>query len=105
MVLEVSGHEVQVAHDAKEALSLLSQHAEWDAFILDIGLPDMTGHALAKEIRCRLPSTAAQFIALTGYGQSADRDQAFASGFDRHLVKPVSTSTLLAIIEETKAQQ
>lgn len=97
MLLEASGHTVSVFHDAKAALDK-SRALVADAFILDIGLPDMTGYDLARRLRALPELHAATLIALTGYGQTSDREQSRAAGFDHHLVKPVDPAILDAII-------
>jgi PAS domain S-box-containing protein len=93
MLLEALGNEVAVAHDPLRALECV-RAANFDAFILDIGLPGMDGHMLARRIR-ELPRTrAATFIALTGYGQEQDRDASAAAGFQHHFVKPADIDLL-----------
>jgi len=67
--------------------------------ILDIGLPGMSGYELAGRLRDTMASPVA-LIALTGYGQPADRKQAENAGFDLHLVKPVDTAALLAAVQQ-----
>jgi CheY-like chemotaxis protein len=49
----------------------------------------MSGHELASRIRERPELNSICLVALTGYGQTSDRELAFAAGFDRHLTKPV----------------
>jgi signal transduction histidine kinase len=69
-----------------------------EVFILDIGLPDMTGYELARRLR-RMPGHAgAVFVALTGYGQERDRELSRQAGFDHHLVKPVDIAKLAQIL-------
>jgi CheY-like chemotaxis protein len=64
---------------------------------LDIGLPDMTGYEVAARIR-RLPGlTGIKLVALTGYGQEKDKQDAKAAGFDHHLVKPINFDALTAL--------
>jgi PAS domain S-box-containing protein len=93
MLLEALGNRVAVAHDPFSALDCAREGA-FDAFILDIGLPGMDGHALARRIR-ELPRTGgATFIALTGYGQEQDRQASAAAGFHHHFVKPVDIGAL-----------
>jgi CheY-like chemotaxis protein len=66
--------------------------------LLDIGLPDIDGYQLAQRFRA-LPQTAqATLIALTGYGQAADRERSIAAGFDHHLTKPVDITALLRLL-------
>jgi CheY-like chemotaxis protein len=97
MVLENLGYRVAVEHDSRRALERARMDAP-DVCILDIGLPDMDGNELARELR-RLPSMQnAMLVAVTGYGRQQDRDTALASGFDHHLVKPVDMHRLIALL-------
>ncbi|HET8819044.1 MAG TPA: ATP-binding protein [Xanthomonadaceae bacterium] len=88
MALETLGHEVEVASDGRRALELVATRQDWDAFILDIGMPDMTGLELAVRLRALVGARPVRFIAVTGYGQDHDVAMARASGFDHHMVKP-----------------
>jgi PAS domain S-box-containing protein len=97
MLLESSGHEVVVEYGSHAALERARIEAP-QVCILDIGLPEMDGNELAQRLRA-LPQTAdSVLIAVTGYGQDSDRGQTFAAGFDHHLVKPVDTKKLSAIL-------
>jgi CheY-like chemotaxis protein len=64
-----------------------------DVILVDIGLPDLDGYDVARQIRAILGSSV-RLIALTGYGQASDRQRSLEAGFDAHLVKPVSTQAL-----------
>jgi len=68
---------------------------------LDIGLPDLNGYELAKQIRQRPEGREVLLIALTGWGQPQDKINAEAAGFDLHLTKPVDYPKLLAILNRT----
>jgi len=92
-LLRQIGHEVRVAHTAAEALAL-RQAYEPDVAILDIGLPDMDGYALAAALRNGGGSGALRLVALTGYGQRSDVERARQAGFDVHLTKPASADDL-----------
>jgi DNA-binding response OmpR family regulator len=61
--------------------------------LLDIGLPDVSGYELAREVRARLRDKVL-LIAITGWGQDADRARAVEAGFDHHLTKPVDHEKL-----------
>ena len=97
MLLEAIGHEVIVEHSAKAALAR-SAAARPDVFLLDIGLPEMDGNTLAKHLRAKEETTGAVLIAVTGYGQENDREATRLAGFDHHLVKPLDTAYLLALL-------
>jgi len=99
ILLEADGHRVNVLESAGRALAQAAGLRP-KVFILDIGLPDMTGHVLAERLRSLPETRDAVFIALTGYGQAHDRDRSRAAGFDHHLVKPVDTQRLRQILAE-----
>lgn len=104
MLLEASGHQVLVEHGAKRALEQ-ARIERPDACVLDIGLPDMDGNELARNLRA-LPETARTLlIALTGYGQEEDKKAILAAGFNYHLVKPVDFKTLASILAEIASLQ
>jgi PAS domain S-box-containing protein len=103
-LLESYGYTVSVAHDAPTALEQAAANAP-QAFILDIGLPDMDGYALARELQTFPDTERAVFIALTGYGRDHDREQSTAARFDHHLMKPVDTPRLCALLAESTANQ
>ncbi|GHA86571.1 ATP-binding protein [Cognatilysobacter bugurensis] len=92
------GHDVTTAFDATSALETEAS-GKWDAYILDIGLPDMTGFELAERLKNVSANRDATFIALTGYGQPHDRVASEAAGFDHHMVKPPDVTKLLSVLE------
>ncbi|MBQ5949014.1 ATP-binding protein [Massilia sp. ST3] len=99
MYLASLGHQVRVAYEGHGGLALAKEAAP-SVLLLDIGLPDLDGYELAQRIR-RLPQTAqATLIALTGYGQDADRERSTAAGFDHHLTKPVDVAALLRLLTD-----
>jgi PAS domain S-box-containing protein len=104
MLMELSGHQVFAEHEAKQALETASREKP-DVCMLDIGLPEMDGHELARRLRAQPETANAVLIAVTGYGQENDRRQALAAGFDHHLTKPVDLkklSSILAKISESE---
>jgi signal transduction histidine kinase len=88
------GYGIAIAHDGPSALSIAKTFRP-DICLVDIGLPVMDGYELARRLRASgdLPE-GARIIALTGYGQDADRQRSTEAGFDVHLVKPVSLDVL-----------
>jgi len=93
MLLELGGHEVRVAHRGRAALEL-AQTFRPDVAIIDIGMPDLSGYEVAKELRRESWGTSICLIALTGWGQDDDRQRAKDAGFDRHMTKPVEAWAL-----------
>jgi PAS domain S-box-containing protein len=96
-LLAAQGHQVLMAEDGASALRLAAGRTI-DAFILDIGLPDMDGHELARRLRASPEGRDALLVALTGYGQAQDRALSKAAGFDHHFVKPADSAALAAVL-------
>lgn len=88
MLLSFSGHEVRIAHDGAEALSVVREFRPDFAF-LDIGMPGLTGYEVAQAVRAESWGQEIKLIAVTGWGQAEDRNRAHSAGFDRHMVKPI----------------
>jgi PAS domain S-box-containing protein len=96
-ILELDGHTVTTATDGISGLAWLLERRP-DAAVVDIGLPGITGYEVAK--RARAGGYSGRMIAVSGYGQGRDIEQAMKSGFDAHLVKPVDASQLSRILAE-----
>ncbi len=92
------GHQVETVLDANACLNRVTSFAP-DACIVDIGLPDMDGHALARKLRESTATGPLHLMALTGYGQSADREEALRNGFDEHMAKPANLDVLEAWLD------
>jgi PAS domain S-box-containing protein len=99
--LELRGYETRTAHDGPSALEMLASFAP-DVAVLDIGLPTMDGYELARRLRAEGRHPALKLVALTGFGQEADRQRARDAGFDVHVVKPVDLDRLAALIESPR---
>ncbi len=98
------GHTVSTAYDGAVALDLARQ-IQPDVILLDIGMPTLNGLDVCRAIR-REPWGARRFIvAITGWGQDADRARAREAGFDHHLVKPVSVIDLLRLLERPREDE
>ncbi|MGH8298568.1 MAG: hybrid sensor histidine kinase/response regulator [Steroidobacteraceae bacterium] len=93
MLLGLHGHETRVAFSGQEALERIESFQP-DVVLLDIGLPETNGYALAARLRSLPKLQGVRLVALTGYGQAEDQLRALAAGFDAHVVKPVDLSAL-----------
>lgn len=98
VLLRHLGHAVRVAHNAAQARALALVEAP-EVAILDIGLPDMDGYALAEAMRADVGAAPLRLVALTGYGQQSDMERAMAAGFDVHLTKPATIEALRSAVE------
>jgi CheY-like chemotaxis protein/anti-sigma regulatory factor (Ser/Thr protein kinase) len=99
MLLELDGHQVETAYSASAALDAAERLAPDVAFI-DIGLPLMDGYEVARRLRASERCRTIRLVALTGYGQPDDRDEARRAGFDHHLVKPADWNEVGAILAQ-----
>jgi len=99
MLLESYGYEVVTARDGVEALTTFEVESPDVAFI-DIGLPEMDGHEVARRIRSKRRENRPYLVALTGYGQPTDRQRALEAGFDGHLTKPAKVDAIRKLLEE-----
>ncbi|MEA5606329.1 response regulator [Nostoc sp. UHCC 0252] len=98
-LLEQYGAQVTEAESATEALSSLGR-AKFDLLISDIGMPDMDGYALIRQIRKQSPDRGGGIpaIALTAYAGEIDRQVALAAGFQQHISKPIEPEALMQAI-------
>ena len=92
-LLQLLGYEVRLAHDAATALASAREFAP-HAMILDIGMPNVDGYALARMLRADSALSRIRLIAHTGFGSAQDREKTAAAGFDFHLVKPAALAEL-----------
>lgn len=102
LLISANGAETFVASNGIEALEILKKHKDRIGIILsDVGMPQMDGHTLLKEVRSsedpKINSVCA--IALTAFGRPQDRIQALRSGFDSYISKPVMQEELLTVLE------
>jgi PAS domain S-box-containing protein len=97
MLLQMLGHTTRLAHDGASALKCAGEFVP-DVVLLDIGLPVADGFQVARWIREERTLSKVLIVALTGYGQEADKQRADAAGFDHHLVKPVDFAKIEDIL-------
>jgi CheY-like chemotaxis protein len=102
-LLKLSGHQVQTAHTGLGAV-VATRDFNPDVVLLDIGLPEIDGYEAARRIRQLPEHKQTMLIAMSGFGQEADRQQSQKAGFDHHLVKPTDFGTVLEILATIKAK-
>jgi len=95
------GHDVRTASTGRDGIRIAREWAP-DVALVDIGLPDIDGFAVARAIRAG--GRRITLVALTGYGQADDRDKALAAGFDHHIAKPASPDNLEALLAQASAR-
>jgi PAS domain S-box-containing protein len=96
-LLVIHGHTVRTAPDGPSALASAEEFRP-DVILLDIGLPGLNGYEVARRLRSRPESRGVRLVALTGWGQAADRERSRDAGFDLHVVKPVDPAELFRIL-------
>jgi signal transduction histidine kinase/CheY-like chemotaxis protein len=98
IMLSYAGHEVRVVYGGRDALKVAEEFSP-HTMILDLGMPEMDGYAVARAVRADAKLRAVRLIALSGYGQLEDRRRTAEAGFDEHLVKPVVFEALNAALD------
>jgi DNA-binding response OmpR family regulator len=98
MLLTERGNEVRIAHDGEQAVAVELEFNP-EVVLLDIGLPKLSGYAVARRIRS-VRGRDVLIIAITGMGQEDDRQRARDAGFDHHITKPIDFNVLLGIIDK-----
>jgi two-component system CheB/CheR fusion protein len=99
VVLSHAGYNVVTAGSAPAALNA-ARERQFDVIISDIGMPDMNGYQLAREVR-QLPGYATvPMVAVTGYSMFDDKERSTKAGFNAHMTKPIDPRALLDLIEQ-----
>ena len=93
-MLSLAGYQTTVAHDGIRALEL-AEKLRPSVVLLDIGLPGMSGHEVARRLRASAWARDLRLIAVTGWGHDSARATSLEVGFDAHLTKPIDPETLL----------
>ncbi len=104
LLLELEGHRVAAVETGEQAVELASEKA-FTIALIDIGLPDVDGYAVAQRIRSSPTGAALILVALTGYSEPEDVRRAREAGFDAHLVKPVDPDTLTKTLADLTADR
>ena len=98
LFLQRSGHQVTVLPGGQTALSR-DDLANFDVILSDIGLPDVNGWDLMRQLRSR---TRAYAIAMSGFGGEADVQRSLVSGYQYHLVKPFGPAALEEVLRNVE---
>ena len=97
MLLEMWGYDVTVAHDGVSALAAI-RDVQPQAALLDLLMPRLDGLEVARRVRADASARGVLLVAMTGLAGPSDRSLIDASGFDAHLVKPIDTQALRALL-------
>jgi PAS domain S-box-containing protein len=96
-LLQAEGHEVKTAFGGEEAVTRAAEFRP-DLIFMDLGMPQVDGYEATRRIRAQSGDRRLRIIALTGWGQAADRQRASDAGMDGHLVKPADPDVLRKVI-------
>jgi PAS domain S-box-containing protein len=99
MMIEACSYRVRTEHGSQAALIAAALEPA-DVYLLDIGLPEIDGLALAQCLRANPPTRDAVLIAVTGYGRPEDRAASREAGFDFHFVKPIDSEDLAGLLRD-----
>jgi CheY-like chemotaxis protein len=97
LLVQAMGHETRIAYDGLEAVEEAEAFRP-DIVLLDLGMPKLDGYEAARRIASRSWASSTPIVAVTGWGQDADRERAKAAGFHQHLVKPVDPEALSDVL-------
>ena len=100
-LLDAMGHEVKVVHDGMAALEAIKRFPA-DFVLLDIGMPGLDGYEVARRLCNAHPDRTFCIVAVTGWGQQADRAKARSAGFDLHLSKPVEIEDIERVMQSNR---
>ncbi len=98
LMLELEGHRVEVVRSGEEGVAR-ARATHPDIVLSDVGLPGISGYDLARALRAD-PGLATHLVAITGFGQPKDREEALRSGFEHHLTKPFDPVLLHQLVED-----
>lgn len=102
MLLQLEGFDVKGAGEGHSGLDLIC-HWQPDAALIDIGLPGLSGYEVARQVRQANLERQPFLVALTGYGQREDIQDAHQAGFDHHMTKPIRIEALLSVLSNRLA--
>ncbi|MFD9332608.1 ATP-binding protein [Streptomyces sp. NPDC060065] len=98
-LLERQGHHVTAVHTGADALTA-TESSLFDVVLCDLGLPDIDGYTVAREVRSRPHGDKVRLIAVSGFSRGSDHGESLAAGFDAHMAKPLPLGDLLELLSE-----
>jgi CheY-like chemotaxis protein len=99
MLLRMWGYDTRTCFTGPDAVKLADEFLP-QVVLLDIGLPQMDGYHVARALRTRPELKQSLLVAVTGFAQESDRRRCQEAGFDLHLIKPVETAQLHALLHD-----
>lgn len=93
MMLDFLGHETRTSYEGDQALQMAREYHP-DVMVVDIAMPKLTGHQLARQVRAETWGKDVLLIASSGWGHDENKQESLAAGFDHHLVKPLDIDVL-----------
>src|SRR5262249_23709871 len=103
MLLRLMGQETEVVHDGPSALKTAPAFRP-EIVLLDIGMPGMDGHEVARQLRRQADMDKACLVALTAYGQDKERELALEPGCNQHFTKPINPEALEQLLADAQPQ-
>ena len=103
MLLDTLGHDARGATSGTRALEVAAAH-DPQLVICDIGMPDLSGYEVARELRRRAAGKPMHLVAISGWAANADRVEALAAGFDQHFLKPATEAVIREILAAATAR-
>jgi PAS domain S-box-containing protein len=104
LLLEALGQRARTVYDGRAALRVIESFRP-DLVLLDLGMPGMDGYEVARQVGQGIVGVRPVLVAVTGWGQEADKQRGRAVGFHAHLVKPCSEQSLRRVLEEVAHMQ
>jgi CheY-like chemotaxis protein len=99
VLLTHAGYDVVTAASARAALDA-ARARQFDVVISDIGMPEMNGYQLAREMRTMPGYETVPMVAVTGYSMFDDKERSTNAGFNAHMTKPIDPRALIDLIEQ-----
>ncbi|HJU91756.1 MAG TPA: response regulator [Pyrinomonadaceae bacterium] len=99
VVLSHAGYTVVTAASAPAALQA-ARERQFDVVISDIGMPEMNGYQLARQLRVMPGYETIPMVAVTGYSMFDDKERSTKAGFNAHMTKPIDPRALIDLIEQ-----